>query len=60
LIYKKLEYYKKIFDKKEFIKSIYDKKDIWLSELNPFILGKIPEFEEVKKYALRRLKESFN
>ncbi|MEK6936261.1 MAG: nucleotidyl transferase AbiEii/AbiGii toxin family protein [Nanoarchaeota archaeon] len=55
LINKKLEYYEKTFNKKEFIKAVQNKEDIWLPELNPFILGEIPNFKEVKKYVLDKL-----
>jgi len=57
LINKKLEYYKKEFDQKEFVKSVLDKEGIWLAELNPLILGEIPDFKEVKKYVLDRMKK---
>jgi predicted nucleotidyltransferase component of viral defense system len=57
LINKKLEYYKKTFDKKEFVRAVQDKEGIWLSELNPFILGEIPDFKEVKKCVLGRVQK---
>ena len=57
LINRKLDYYKKTFDKKEFVKAVQNKEGIWLSELNPFILGEIPNFNEVKKYILSRIEK---
>lgn len=56
LINKKLAYYNKFFNKKEFKKAVQEKESIWLSELNPIILGKIPHFKEVEKYVLEKIK----
>jgi len=56
LINKKLSYYNKTFDRKEFIKAVKSKDSIWVSELNPFVLGKIPKFKDVEKYVLGKVK----
>ncbi len=56
LINKKLDYYNKTFDKKAFIKAVKSKESIWVSELNPYVLGKIPNFKEVEKYVLGKIK----
>lgn len=56
LINKKLEYYKKTFDNREFRDSIKKKRDIWISELRPFVIGEIPDFDEVSKLVLKTLK----
>lgn len=56
LINEKLSYYNKEFDKTEFKKAVLEKEKIWISELNPFILGKVPEFQEVKNFVLEVLK----
>jgi len=56
LINRKLDYYKKTFNKKEFKKAVQDKGSNWLLELNPFILGSIPNFKEVEKYVLGKMK----
>jgi len=56
LINKKLAYCNKSFNKEEFKKAVQEKESIWLSELNPFILGKIPDFKSVKKFVLEKMK----
>lgn len=57
LINKKLEYYKRVFDKKELINAVTNKKPIWIPELNPFILGEIPKYNEVEKYVLDKIQK---
>ena len=49
LVDKKLLYYKIKFTKDTFIKSLTKKEGIWKQELNPFIIGNIPELNDVIK-----------
>ena len=55
LINNKLAYYHKSFNKKDFEKAVQEKKSIWLSELSPFVMGEIPNFNIVKKFVLQKM-----
>jgi len=52
---KKLEYYKISFDKKKFMESVDNKEGIWIQELNPFIMGELPDFNDIKKLIKSRI-----
>ena len=56
LINKKLEYYKIKFNEKRFFESVEDKKGIWIPELSPLITDVLPDFKEVEKYVLEKIK----
>ncbi len=45
---KKLEYYKLKFSMELFEKSLEKKRDVWKTELNPIIIGNVPDFDAVK------------
>ncbi|MBU0930307.1 MAG: nucleotidyl transferase AbiEii/AbiGii toxin family protein [Nanoarchaeota archaeon] len=57
LVNKKLEYYKIKFDKKRFMESVGNKRGIWVPELNPLIIGELPDFKEVEKYIFKKIKD---
>jgi len=57
LINEKLSYYKKTFVKKEFIKKLNEKEVIWNNELEPLIMGSLPDFKTVKKDILESVRK---
>ena len=56
LIDAKLNYYNKKFDIFEFEKSVKNKKEIWTQELNPLIIGNLPEFREVLDFVIKEFR----
>jgi hypothetical protein len=52
LVGKKLAYYKKGFGPKEFIERIKMRRDYWETELKPLIIGKLPDFDLVRREIL--------
>jgi len=57
LINRKLEYYGRKAGIKEIVSSIKNKKEIWLPELNSFVIGEIPDFRIVEKYTASKIKQ---
>ena len=55
---KKLEYYKLKFSMELLDKSLERKKEIWKQELNPILIGKIPDFEDVKSLVIDKVKNN--
>lgn len=49
LINEKLSYYKKEFALKEFMENIKKIRAVWKQELEPVIIGSLPDFEVVEK-----------
>ena len=47
MINSKLSYYSREYQQPDFIEAMEDKRSSWLSELNPVIIGKIPDFDTV-------------
>ena len=45
MINSKLSYYSREYQQPDFIEAMEDKRSSWLSELNPVIIGKIPDFD---------------
>ena len=58
LVNRKLTYYKKVFDKKEFIKAVKDEREAWISELNPFVIGNLPDFKDVSSFVIANFNRS--
>ncbi|MBI2632188.1 nucleotidyl transferase AbiEii/AbiGii toxin family protein [Candidatus Pacearchaeota archaeon] len=52
LLNDKLEYYKEKFSKSKFVKKVNEKRDVWKAELEPFIIGDLLEFKDVKNFVL--------
>ncbi|MDO9536767.1 MAG: nucleotidyl transferase AbiEii/AbiGii toxin family protein [Thermoplasmata archaeon] len=58
LVEEKMEYYEKSFDRGELESSIMRKRDIWKSELESLIFGRLPAFEMVNEYVIDEIKKS--
>jgi len=56
LIQRKLKYYNKEFSVKDLEKRMISLKDIWISELEPILLIRVPSFEKVRKDVLPRFR----
>ena len=54
---RKLEYYRLRFSTKLLEENLEKKKDIWKPELNPILIGKIPNFEDVRSFVKNKIKE---
>ncbi|MCL4362276.1 nucleotidyl transferase AbiEii/AbiGii toxin family protein [Candidatus Parvarchaeota archaeon] len=52
---KKLEYYKLKFSIELLEKSLEKKKDIWKQELNPILIGNLPDFNDVKSLIIEKV-----
>ncbi len=52
LINKKMKYYNETFDIKIFKQKLEEKRDYWMTELEPIIIGRVPDFEMCKKEIL--------
>ncbi len=52
LIAEKLKYYAKTFNLDEFKRSINFLEKQWAAELNPFVIGELVKFKDVKKFVL--------
>jgi predicted nucleotidyltransferase component of viral defense system len=58
LVNEKLSYYGKGWDPKEFLKKIDALEKVWKRELEPIILGSVPDFKGVRKTIKAKLKSS--
>jgi len=55
LVNKKLSYYKMKFDKEKFIEKVSSLEKSWISELQPVIIGNLPDFHAVKRFLIEQL-----
>jgi predicted nucleotidyltransferase component of viral defense system len=58
LVDEKLKYYEKVFDEDELKKQIERRGEYWRSELEPLLLGRLPDFETVKQEVLAVLERT--
>lgn len=56
IIAKKLNLYKMKFGSVEFEKKLLEKEKLWKSDLQPLIIGELPDFESTKNEILSKLK----
>ena len=55
LVNKKLSYYKMKFDKDRFIEKIDSLEKSWVNELQPVIIGNLPNFHDVKMFLVKQV-----
>ena len=59
IINKKLSLYKLKFNLSKFIDSVEKKRGLWNLDLKNLIIGELPDFDEIKKEIISKLKENY-